>query len=863
MTMKLFALAAIAAGAALPAPALAGTVSLNPSTNTLTWDARGASERTDGGIVYGAGQTTATTNYQVGDKAGTTAGANCTARYFMTQYIDCGPGSTVARISVLLGPEPDRLDFMPGTALTTGYPNPFAAFGSPPKDPPASLQSTYIDLGDGTDGGQGSSVADTVVMGPGEDGFSGGRGNDVYIQGDLPGHHDPRDPTAPTSGADAMDPDDWSHIDNDTVSYAGRTEAVIVTTGDMLPNDGETTEGDMANVESAIGGSAGDTLTGDAQSANHFAGGDGNDTINVRDATTSDSANCGADDDVAVADALSETAADCEAVDLPGAPVVTVTEDLRFSASEPGSTFECKLDDDAFGPCQSPFDTRDVRPGRHTLIVQATDAFAGDSDPDTGAPVSRSFTIADDTTAPDAPLITGSNPRSPAADRYPEILGIAEPNATVSIYATADCGGLPLATGSAELFADPGITVHVAPDTTVWLRATATDVAGNVSACSAAYRYVQMESPDTTAPDTIIVDGPAAGTTTGSATTHFTYAGVPAEDTDGFECKLDDAAFSPCSDAGVTYSHLSDGVHTFAVRSRDLASNVDASPAVRTWTVDLTPPDAPSILGTTPGSPANDNTPDVLGSAEPGATVKLFVTSDCSGDPIASGTATDFADSGLSVTVGDDTTTDLRATATDAAGNLSACSPPFTYVEDSTGTHAVIDSGPADGSTTPATDATFTYHDTERLGAFECSLDGAAFSPCPASGISYSDLGAGTHTFAVRATATDAAGNPADTVAATRSWTVQDTTPPETTITDVTVDRSTADVAFTSEPGAAFACKLDGPTSAAWTPCTSPKTYSNLAKGGYTVAVRASDAAGNTDPTPATQTFTIRKGAKT
>ena len=49
-----------------------------------------------------------------------------------------------------------------------------------------------------------------------------------------------------------------------------------------------------------------------------------------------------------------------------------------FSASEPGSTFECKLDKAPFEPCSSP-KTYKVRRGKHTFKVRATDE-AGNTD---------------------------------------------------------------------------------------------------------------------------------------------------------------------------------------------------------------------------------------------------------------------------------------------------------------------------------------------------------------------------------------------------------------------------------------------------------------------------------------------------
>src|SRR5204863_8214384 len=60
-----------------------------------------------------------------------------------------------------------------------------------------------------------------------------------------------------------------------------------------------------------------------------------------------------------------------------------------------------------------------------------------------------------------------------------------------------------------------------------------------------------------------------------------------------------------------------------------------------------------------------------------------------------------------------------------------------------------------------------------------------------------------------------------------------------------------------SEP-ATFECALDGGAYAA---CTSPQAYSVLAPATHMFAVRATDAAGNVDPTPATRTWTISASA--
>ena len=115
-----------------------------------------------------------------------------------------------------------------------------------------------------------------------------------------------------------------------------------------------------------------------------------------------------------------------------------------------------------------------------------------------------------------------------------------------------------------------------------------------------------------------------------------------------------------------------------------------------------------------------------------------------------------------------------------------------------------------------------------------------------------------SHTFDVRAT--DAAGN-TDATPASFTWTV-DAAAPETTITAQPSDPSNETApsfSFNSnEGGSTFECQLDG---GGWSSCSSPKSYTGLTAGSHTFEVRATDAAGNTDPTPASFTWTIDTAA--
>ncbi len=112
----------------------------------------------------------------------------------------------------------------------------------------------------------------------------------------------------------------------------------------------------------------------------------------------------------------------------------------------------------------------------------------------------------------------------------------------------------------------------------------------------------------------------------------------------------------------------------------------------------------------------------------------------------------------------------------DSANNKNTDNYPISFtikVPDTTPPDTTITSGPS--GTVSSTTATFTYTSTESGSTFNCKLDGGKFSSCPSTGITYSNLAQGVHTFEVNAT--DSAGNP-DLTPATRTWTISNTPVP-------------------------------------------------------------------------------------
>jgi Regulator of chromosome condensation (RCC1) repeat/Putative Ig domain/PASTA domain len=126
--------------------------------------------------------------------------------------------------------------------------------------------------------------------------------------------------------------------------------------------------------------------------------------------------------------------------------------------------------------------------GTYTGVVSATN--------DVFSPETQAFSITVDTTAPPAPSRLGAVPPSPSPDLHPGIFGTAEAGSTVRLYDNAACAGSPRATGSATAFSSAAMKLAVTPGSTTIVYATATDAAGNVSACStSSVTYVNAVDP--------------------------------------------------------------------------------------------------------------------------------------------------------------------------------------------------------------------------------------------------------------------------------------------------------------------------------------------------------------------------------
>jgi hypothetical protein len=329
---------------------------------------------------------------------------------------------------------------------------------------------------------------------------------------------------------------------------------------------------------------------------------------------------------------------------------------------------------------------------------------------------------------------------------------------------------------------------------------------------------------DTVAPDTTILVAPPAADN--SSTVRFEFRSNEPNTT--FECSLDSGTYQACA-SGAMFGPIGDGAHAFAVRARDRAGNLDASPAIRAWLVDTSSPDTVLLSGPTGATASSTATfTFVSPDAGPGATFE------CALDGVAFAACTSPREL-VGLGAGPHT---FAVRVRDAVGNLDPTPATGAWTVDLTEPDTTILSGPS--GLVPVASASFTFSSDEPDATFACSLDGAPFAPCT-SPFSAAQLAQGDHAFAVRAS--DLA-NHVDPTPATRAWRV-DTIPPDVMITGGPASGATSGprvaFAFSASDGT-IACSLDGGAFAA---CASPAAFS-LPAGPHELRVRATDEAGNT-----------------
>ncbi|KAF0219268.1 MAG: putative hemagglutinin/hemolysin [Geobacteraceae bacterium] len=245
--------------------------------------------------------------------------------------------------------------------------------------------------------------------------------------------------------------------------------------------------------------------------------------------------------------------------------------------------------------------------GTYTLRFTATDA-AGNS-------ASSDMTLVWDTTAPRviAATSTTANGHYKAGSAVNVTVNFSEPVSSAGLTITLNAGASVTTGALTNTASFSGIYTVAAGENSADLNVTGitgtiTDAATNGTTNPAVPAGQNLADAkdivvDTTAPDTAINGQPA--NPSDSKTGSFTFSSP--DNTVTFECSINAGAYAACiSPYNFNLSALSDGNHTFSVRAKDLAANIDPTPASYTWMIDTVMP-AAAINGAPP-SPTNATT---------------------------------------------------------------------------------------------------------------------------------------------------------------------------------------------------------------------------------------------------------------
>jgi Tol biopolymer transport system component len=229
-------------------------------------------------------------------------------------------------------------------------------------------------------------------------------------------------------------------------------------------------------------------------------------------------------------------------------------------------------------------------------------------------------------------------------------------------------------------------------------------------------------------------------------------------------------------------------------------------------------PPPPFLEGTSPATSGETTEPRVLGQAEAGATIKVYTSANCSGEPIPpGGTAAELAGAGLPVTVAAATKTTFYATA-EVKGIVSPCSNGVSY------TQATPEPPPPPPLSPPSEDG-------------GSKKGGGTTSGGTGTGGNGIEGGSGKgHGFTFVTPQTRITFGPASKTRKRKA-----------------VFRF---VDSTEQPGTKFLCKVDRKH---WKECGSPDTLKRLSFGRHVFQVKAVNAIGTAEPAPQKRAFKVVK----
>ncbi|MCG1001246.1 Ig-like domain-containing protein [Lactococcus lactis] len=274
--------------------------------------------------------------------------------------------------------------------------------------------------------------------------------------------------------------------------------------------------------------------------------------------------------------------------------------------------------------------------------------------------VTQTLVVTDpaDTTAPDAPTVGGVTGNS--TNGY-MVTGTAEPGSTVTIK---DGSGATVGTGTANETGDYTVTLPGSVGPNAPISVTANDVAGNVS------------DPTPADPDTIAPKAPTVKNVTGNSSKGYTVTGTAEPGStvtikDGSGATVGTGTANEAGAYTVTLPGSVGPNAPISVTATDAAGNVSAPTSAKTPAdpkapSDTTAPNPPSVDTVTGNT---DTGYTVGGKGEPGSTITI--KNPATGEVLGTTIVDKDGNYSIKLPTGVKPGTQLTATATDAAGNVS------------------------------------------------------------------------------------------------------------------------------------------------------------------------------------------------
>ncbi|QBC36530.1 phage tail tube protein [Lactococcus lactis] len=278
--------------------------------------------------------------------------------------------------------------------------------------------------------------------------------------------------------------------------------------------------------------------------------------------------------------------------------------------------------------------------------------------------VTQTLVVTDpaDTTAPDAPTVGDVTGNS--TNGY-TVTGTAEPGSTVTIK---DGSGATVGTGTANETGDYTVTLPGSVGPNAPISVTATDVAGNVSDPTPAKTPAD--------PDTIAPKAPTVKNVTGNSSKGYTVTGTAEPGStvtikDGSGATVGTGTANEAGAYTVTLPGSVGPNAPISVTATDAAGNVSAPTSAKTPAdpkapSDTTAPNPPSVDTVTGNT---DTGYTVGGKGEPGSTITI--KNPATGEVLGTTIVDKDGNYSIKLPTGVKPGTQLTATATDAAGNVS------------------------------------------------------------------------------------------------------------------------------------------------------------------------------------------------